>query len=112
MLCCFRCRCPGPNLDSNATGMVAEAGDNESCCNGAGKAASSCNDVISSSGFRDERSSSSNCTRVPPVWLCVGLGARGLVYHAWLGQLVARGILECTEEHVPPELLGWWRHES
>jgi hypothetical protein len=42
-----------------------------------------------------------------PVWLLVGLGARGLVYHAWLGQLIAAAVLSGSEEQLPPELLAW-----
>jgi glycine/D-amino acid oxidase-like deaminating enzyme len=61
----------------------------------------------SGSTSEDSISSISNSSVMPPVWLCVGLGARGLVYHAWLGQLVAKGILDDTEKHIPPELLAW-----
>jgi hypothetical protein len=43
------------------------------------------------------------------VWLLVGLGARGLVYHAWLGRLAARAVVEGSEAHLPPELLAWRR---
>lgn len=42
-----------------------------------------------------------------PVWLLVGLGARGLVYHAWLGKLTAAAVLSNSEEGLPPELLEW-----
>lgn len=41
------------------------------------------------------------------MWLVVGLGARGLVYHAWLGQLVVQAVLSGSEEQLPPELLAW-----
>jgi hypothetical protein len=41
------------------------------------------------------------------VWLLVGLGARGLVYHAWLGQLVAQAVLSNSEQQLPQELLSW-----
>lgn len=40
-------------------------------------------------------------------WLCVGLGSRGVVYHAWLGRIVAGAVLAGSEEGVPPELLAW-----
>jgi hypothetical protein len=46
-----------------------------------------------------------------PVWLLVGLGARGLLYHAWLGQLIAAAVLSNSEDHLPPELLSW-RHQK
>lgn len=42
-----------------------------------------------------------------PVWLVVGLGARGLVYHAWLGKIVAAAVLNQSESQVPSELLSW-----
>jgi len=40
-------------------------------------------------------------------WLVCGLGARGLVYHAWLGRLVAFAMARRSEEELPPELLRW-----
>jgi hypothetical protein len=36
-----------------------------------------------------------------------GLGARGLVYHGWLGKLVAEGMVEKSDEQVPKELKRW-----
>lgn len=36
-----------------------------------------------------------------------GLGARGLVYHAWLGKLLADAILHDKEDGMPKELLRW-----
>lgn len=45
-----------------------------------------------------------------PVWLLVGLGARGLVYHAWLGKLLAAAVLTDSEEQLPAELLAWRQH--
>lgn len=47
------------------------------------------------------------CPCRPPVWLLVGLGARGLVYHAWLGRLAATAVLEGSEHGLAPELLAW-----
>lgn len=41
------------------------------------------------------------------MWLCVGLGARGLVYHAWLGRLIAAAALADSEDGMPAELLAW-----
>jgi glycine/D-amino acid oxidase-like deaminating enzyme len=52
-------------------------------------------------------SSSSSSPPPPEVWVVAGLGARGLVYHAWLGEMAARGVVERTESHVPAELLRW-----
>jgi glycine/D-amino acid oxidase-like deaminating enzyme len=40
-------------------------------------------------------------------WIIGGLGARGLVYHAWLGRLVAAAALGGGEAALPPELLRW-----
>ena len=40
-------------------------------------------------------------------WVVVGLGARGLVYHAWLGRLIACAILANDEEMIPLELRRW-----
>jgi len=40
-------------------------------------------------------------------WLVCGLGARGLVYHAWLGRLVAAAIVEGSESGLPKEVLRW-----
>lgn len=44
---------------------------------------------------------------LPPCWVVGGLGARGLVYHAWLGRLVAAAVLADSEEGLPAELLRW-----
>ena len=40
-------------------------------------------------------------------WIVGGLGARGLVYHAWLGKLIANAALAGTEEGLPEQLLRW-----
>ena len=53
---------------------------------------------------------SSSSPRPPSWWVVTGLGARGLVYHAWLGQRVARAVLADSEEPLvgsAGELLGW-----
>lgn len=47
-----------------------------------------------------------------PVWLLVGLGARGLVYHAWLGKLLAAAVASNSEERLPAELLAWRQHSG
>lgn len=36
-----------------------------------------------------------------------GLGSRGLVYHAWLGRLIADAVLHDSEEGLPAELTAW-----
>lgn len=41
------------------------------------------------------------------VWVVAGLGARGLVYHAWLAQLVAQGVMEGSDACLPKELQRW-----
>jgi glycine/D-amino acid oxidase-like deaminating enzyme len=40
-------------------------------------------------------------------WIVAGLGARGLVYHAWLGRLLARAVLGDDESALPRELRRW-----
>ncbi|CAN6459753.1 unnamed protein product [Victoria cruziana] len=42
-------------------------------------------------------------------WLLGGLGARGLLYHAWLGKLMAKAVISCDENQLPPELTAWKR---
>ncbi len=44
---------------------------------------------------------------LPPVWVVAGLGSRGLVYHAWLGEQLARAVLADDEGVLAPELLAW-----
>jgi glycine/D-amino acid oxidase-like deaminating enzyme len=44
---------------------------------------------------------------LPSCWVVGGLGARGLVYHAWLGKLVAAAVAAGSDEALPPELLRW-----
>ena len=40
-------------------------------------------------------------------WIVTGLGSRGLVYHAWLGKLLAYSIWYRTEDNLPQELVRW-----
>jgi glycine/D-amino acid oxidase-like deaminating enzyme len=40
-------------------------------------------------------------------WFISGLGARGLVYHAWLGRLVASAVMDDDESRLPKELVRW-----
>ncbi|KAL2327353.1 hypothetical protein Fmac_020780 [Flemingia macrophylla] len=40
-------------------------------------------------------------------WLFGGLGSRGLLYHAWLGNLMAQAVLSCNEKVIPAELTSW-----
>jgi hypothetical protein len=42
-------------------------------------------------------------------WLVGGLGARGLVYHAWLGAITAAAVLDDDEGRVAAEGLDAWR---
>ncbi|XP_028754053.1 uncharacterized protein LOC114713545 isoform X2 [Neltuma alba] len=40
-------------------------------------------------------------------WLFGGLGSRGLLYHGWLGNIMAQAVLSCNEQIIPPELVSW-----
>lgn len=40
-------------------------------------------------------------------WIVGGLGARGLVYHAWLGKLLAQAVLQGSDTLLPIQLLRW-----
>ncbi|KAJ0965873.1 hypothetical protein J5N97_027011 [Dioscorea zingiberensis] len=40
-------------------------------------------------------------------WLFGGLGSRGLLYHAFLGKLMAKAVISCDEMVLPPELTSW-----
>ncbi|KAK1395927.1 DAO domain-containing protein [Heracleum sosnowskyi] len=40
-------------------------------------------------------------------WLFTGLGSRGLLYHGWLGKLMAQAVVSCSEDVFPPELVAW-----
>ncbi|KAJ6857412.1 hypothetical protein NC651_038957 [Populus alba x Populus x berolinensis] len=40
-------------------------------------------------------------------WLFGGLGSRGLLYHAWLGNLMAQAVISCNEQVIPSELTAW-----
>ncbi|XP_052182092.1 uncharacterized protein LOC127794866 [Diospyros lotus] len=40
-------------------------------------------------------------------WLLGGLGSRGLLYHGWLGKLMAQAVLSCNEDLLPSELTSW-----
>ncbi|XP_059637813.1 uncharacterized protein LOC132279791 isoform X2 [Cornus florida] len=46
-----------------------------------------------------------NCTC--KYWLFGGLGSRGLLYHGWLGKLIAQAVLSCNEDLIPSELISW-----
>lgn len=41
------------------------------------------------------------------LWVVGGLGARGLVYHAWLAEKAARAIVNDDEALLPPVLRRW-----
>lgn len=43
------------------------------------------------------------------AWLFVGLGARGLLYHAWLAQQLAAAIVHEDEGLLPPQTRAWQR---
>ncbi|KAL4181415.1 hypothetical protein AMTRI_Chr12g237140 [Amborella trichopoda] len=40
-------------------------------------------------------------------WFMGGLGARGLLYHGWLGKLMAQAVLSCSAAEIPFELTTW-----
>lgn len=40
-------------------------------------------------------------------WLFTGLGSRGLLYHGWLGKLMAEAVVSCSEDVIPSELRAW-----
>ncbi|XP_058067543.1 uncharacterized protein LOC131216928 isoform X2 [Magnolia sinica] len=40
-------------------------------------------------------------------WFFGGLGARGLLYHGWLGKLMAQAVISCDEDVLPLELTSW-----
>ncbi|KAL0035211.1 hypothetical protein WJX79_006153 [Trebouxia sp. C0005] len=40
-------------------------------------------------------------------WIVGGLGARGLVYHAWLGKLVAQAVIQGSDACLPTQLRRW-----
>ncbi|XP_024978891.1 uncharacterized protein LOC112516117 isoform X2 [Cynara cardunculus var. scolymus] len=46
-------------------------------------------------------------THASKFWLFSGLGSRGLLYHAWLGKLMAKAVLACDEGVIPSELTSW-----
>ncbi|XP_038700666.1 uncharacterized protein LOC119997601 isoform X2 [Tripterygium wilfordii] len=46
-----------------------------------------------------------NCTT--RYWLFGGLGSRGLLYHGWLGKLIAQAVVSCNEQLIPSELTSW-----
>ena len=45
-------------------------------------------------------------------WVVGGLGARGLVYHGWLGKFVADGMLAKNDEQLPIQLKRWKEKNS
>lgn len=40
-------------------------------------------------------------------WLFTGLGSRGLLYHGWLGKLMAQAVVSSNEDVLPTELTAW-----
>lgn len=47
------------------------------------------------------------CGHKSKYWLFTGLGARGLLYHGWLGKLLALAVLSRDENLLPLELISW-----
>jgi len=56
---------------------------------------------------KDTDTSTSAKERKNNWWVVGGLGARGLVYHGWLGELVAAGMVQKSDAHIPKELQRW-----
>ncbi|XP_073044164.1 uncharacterized protein [Primulina eburnea] len=48
-----------------------------------------------------------NGTHACKYWLFTGLGARGLLFHGWLGKLMAQAVLSRNEDLLPSELTSW-----
>ncbi|KZV28377.1 hypothetical protein F511_16745 [Dorcoceras hygrometricum] len=46
-------------------------------------------------------------SHVCKYWLFTGLGARGLLFHGWLGKLMALAVLSRNEDLLPSELISW-----
>lgn len=40
-------------------------------------------------------------------WLCVGLGARGLVYHAMVAEMLANAVVASDPSLIPAEFRSW-----
>ncbi|BFI28697.1 hypothetical protein MPTK2_2g22170 [Marchantia polymorpha subsp. ruderalis] len=40
-------------------------------------------------------------------WMFGGLGSRGLIHHAWLGELVAKAVIDCNASVLPQILKQW-----
>ena len=45
------------------------------------------------------------------TWFLLGLGARGLLYHAYLAKDLAKAIVTNQEQILPPEVLRWKEKE-
>lgn len=45
-------------------------------------------------------------------WLFGGLGSRGLLYHAWLGKLMAQAVIFGDETLIPSELISWRKNSK
>ncbi|GFH17708.1 uncharacterized protein HaLaN_14395 [Haematococcus lacustris] len=48
----------------------------------------------------------------PSFWVIAGLGARGLVWHAWLADRLARAVLSGEESDLPRDCTEWQRAGS
>jgi glycine/D-amino acid oxidase-like deaminating enzyme len=50
----------------------------------------------------------------PNAWVFTGLSSRGLLYHAWFGDVLARAILSDSEHVLRAEIadLLWWKSSS
>ena len=90
-------------------GSDGEAADEGSGRGGGGGGDAGERDVGGEGGV-DSSPPSSSSPRPLSWWVVTGLGARGLVYHAWLGQRVAQAVLADSEAPLvgeAGELMGW-----
>ncbi|KAL4437088.1 hypothetical protein ABPG75_004227 [Micractinium tetrahymenae] len=100
----------GNDANNSSTGSTSGSGSSNDSSRG-----SSSSHVVPGDGASQDaagHSTAAACAApsgpsLPPCWVIGGLGARGLVYHAWLGRLVAAAVLAGSEAGLPAELLRW-----
>ncbi|GLJ43028.1 hypothetical protein SUGI_0892990 [Cryptomeria japonica] len=44
---------------------------------------------------------------IPKYWFVGGLGSRGLIYHAWLGKMIAKAVTSGNKHILPIQLTSW-----
>lgn len=98
---------PSQDIRESGIGSAQSASTSSSSSDNNSRTDSSGSGVASTSTIGI--SSGSGSDALPPCWVFTGLGARGLVYHAWLGRLIAEAVVSGSEEGLPPETLAWKR---